>query len=355
MAWPRYLHDYMRELERAESWRDFERRFMELAREEQGRADVITKGETLRRMDKLLRASCNYQKHPEVWVNRENPEQRNYCLLETPPHGIWNYCSRGISENFFERVRLCVAEAGRALPDYPKGTDPEDFWLHQLYLDLLRNNSDLLFCGTKEGGMILSVCVASATFCARLERRAIQQSEPGGQRLPSQPIEPSTLETTEGPRPVDQDENLRNAILAKKARIAEIERTLDRPPLTEYRGQPVHGGQNWRLQLEEERQHLIMAVKELEAEQKLGVFSPAQNTDKTANGEESKPASGMTRKAVLMPLLTKNNFSVHDWARQAGVDWHTADDYLNGKTKPYQSTLGKLAAALKAKVEDMPA
>jgi hypothetical protein len=62
-------------------------------------------------------------------------------------------------------------------------------------------------------------------------------------------------------------ENLRGAILKKKARIAEIERILNRPPVTEYRGQPVHGGQGWRLRLEEERQHLLLAAAELEGEQ----------------------------------------------------------------------------------------
>jgi hypothetical protein len=61
-----------------------------------------------------------------------------------------------------------------------------------------------------------------------------------------------------------------------------------------------------------------------------------------------------TRKAVLMPLLAKKHFSVHDWANAADVDWHTADNYLNGKTKPYQSTIGKLARALDTDVEDMP-
>jgi len=182
MDWQEYLNNYMREQERAYSWRDFQVRFMALAREEQGRpdgADVITKGETLRRLDQALRASCDYERHPEVWVNRENPEQRHFYLLDTPPHGVWSYANDGISENFLERVRLCVAEAGRALPDYPKGADPEDFWLHRLYLDLLRNNSDLLFCTRKEGGMILSICVASATFCARLERQALAHAENG--------------------------------------------------------------------------------------------------------------------------------------------------------------------------------
>jgi hypothetical protein len=65
---------------------------------------------------------------------------------------------------------------------------------------------------------------------------------------------------------IDQRENLRDAILKKKARIVEIERILNRPPLTEHRGRPVHSGQNWRLRLEEERQHLTIAVEELEAE-----------------------------------------------------------------------------------------
>jgi hypothetical protein len=152
-------------------WCSLQNRFMELAREEQGRRAVITKGETLQRIDRVLRASCTYKEHPEGW-------ERGTCLLNTPQHGIWNYTNDGISENFFERVRLCVTEAGRALPDYPKGADPEDFWLDRLYLDLLKNRSDLLFCASKKGGMILSACVASATFCSRLQRKALQESEP---------------------------------------------------------------------------------------------------------------------------------------------------------------------------------
>ncbi len=67
-------------------------------------------------------------------------------------------------------------------------------------------------------------------------------------------------------QPVDQRENLRDAILKRKSRIAEIERILNRPPLAEHRGRPVHGGENWRLRLEEEKQHGLIAVAELEAE-----------------------------------------------------------------------------------------
>lgn len=191
----------------ADQWRVFQNRFMDLACEEQGRgqADVITKGGTLRRMDRVLRVHCDYKDYPErVFVAEEvrsfykslgveltsedlskiEAKTLEWAALEkkaglkAPETGRWMFVTGGVSENFRERVRLCVAEAGRALPDYPKGTDPEDFWLHRLWLDLLKNNSDSLFCASKEGGMILSVCVASATFCARLEREALQQSEP---------------------------------------------------------------------------------------------------------------------------------------------------------------------------------
>jgi len=200
-------HEYLQLL------RGFESRFLGLAREEQGRVDVITNGKTVQMMDKVLRAHCDYKEHPEVW-ELGKPEQGLVCLLKTPPHGVWKY-GDGISENFLERVRLCVREAGRALPDYPKGANSEDFWLHRLYFDLLENKSDLLFCASKEGGIIFSVCVASATFCARLERKTLELVESRAQQAPAQRV-------CESGSSFDPNENLRDAVLTKKARIAEI-------------------------------------------------------------------------------------------------------------------------------------
>ena len=98
-------------------------------------------------------------------------------MLKAPETCLW-IVSDGVSENFQERFRALAARAGVAL-GCPKDTDAEDFWLHRLYLDLVENNSDQLFAASKEGGVILRVCVASATFCARLERKALEQSEPG--------------------------------------------------------------------------------------------------------------------------------------------------------------------------------
>jgi hypothetical protein len=280
------------------SWKDFRERFIGLAREEQGRAVVVTEGEALRTINKLVRASCNYGEHPEVWETGK-PEQGCFCLLETPPYGVWGY-SDGMSENFLERVRLCVAEAGRALPDYPKGTDAEEFWLHRLYLNLVKHNSDQLFAASQEGGMIVSVCVASATFCSRLEREALEDEHSSKQLgAPSQQIERGTTEAMGrlGQSPFDQGESLRNAILYKGARIAEVERILNRPPLTEYRGQPVHGGQNWRLRLEEERQHLLIAISELESE--LERLSQAGVSSGSSAPTTSDPQSNAPKSEVF--------------------------------------------------------
>jgi hypothetical protein len=78
----------------------------------------------------------------------------------------------GVSENFLERFRTLAARAGAALGS-PKDTDPEDFWLHRLYLDLREHNSDQLFAASEAGGAIRRVCVASSTFCSRLERKRV--------------------------------------------------------------------------------------------------------------------------------------------------------------------------------------
>lgn len=237
-------------------WQEFHNRFMQIANEEERIERAAPK-------DRLLRAYCDYKEHPEIFLEKGKPEQGRFCLLKAPETGLW-MLSDGVNENFQERFRTLAARAGVTLGS-PKGTDPEDFWLHRLYLDLRENNSDQLFAASNEGGVILRICEASATYCARVERKAVTGEKP----LPTS-------------QPVDQRENLGNGILKKKARIVEIERILNRAPLTEYRGQPVHGGQNSRLRLEEERQHLLIAVAELEKELERSTAPRAQSDDASA-------------------------------------------------------------------------
>jgi hypothetical protein len=145
-------------------WKYFGNEFEQRAYEEEGI-------ERAARKDRLLRAHCDYKKHPEIWAEKGKPGQGFFCLLEAPETGLW-MLSDGVNENFLERFRTLAARAGRALGP-PKGSDAEDIWLHRLYRDLLEHNSDQLFAASDEGGMIRRVCVASATLCARLERKAI--------------------------------------------------------------------------------------------------------------------------------------------------------------------------------------
>jgi hypothetical protein len=60
------------------------------------------------------------------------------------------------------------------------------------------------------------------------------------------------------------------------------------------------------------------------------------------------------RQAFVTPRLEKKGWSPLDWANHATVDFHTANDYLNGTTKPYNSTRSKLANALGVDIEKLP-
>jgi lambda repressor-like predicted transcriptional regulator len=71
------------------------------------------------------------------------------------------------------------------------------------------------------------------------------------------------------------------------------------------------------------------------------------------NGVKDESVARMT-KASLKALLKQKGLTTHGWATQAGVDFHTADDYLKSETKPYPDTLKKLADALDVKVELLP-
>lgn len=160
-------------------WKHFGNEFQQLAREQE-RPGMTRRNRRERTMmlgaDWLLYASVTYKKHPEILGERGKPEQGAFCLIKTPKCGLW-IVGGSVSENLQERFRALAWRAGVALTERfqraqtgsPKDIDPEEFWLHRLFLDLRENNSDHLFAESDEGGSILHVCEASATFCSRLE------------------------------------------------------------------------------------------------------------------------------------------------------------------------------------------
>ncbi len=176
----------------SDSWRRYRGVFQELANEER----TLLEGT---RKDSALRAYSTYGDRPEILgISRAAPsafvvvdktedplvetrlietgenEHGPFCLLKTPEFGVWTL-SKGPNENFQARFQVMATRAALDLGS-PPDAEPLDFWLHRLYFDLGKTGSDQLFAASAEGGIILNVCLASATFCARLEKRALEIS-----------------------------------------------------------------------------------------------------------------------------------------------------------------------------------
>jgi hypothetical protein len=90
------------------------------------------------------------------------------------------HLSAGVDEGFRARFEALAAKAGITLGAQVMNMPPLEFWLHALFENLLEHKSRELFAADKEsGGIILRVCEASATYCARLEKTALGQPTEG--------------------------------------------------------------------------------------------------------------------------------------------------------------------------------
>ena len=88
-------------------------------------------------------------------------------------HGQWQL-GGNLDEGLRERFDLLATKAGAALGSAPSA-EPRDLWLHYVFLDRLEQGSNLLFAAQKDdGGIVVRVCEASAIYCARLEKRAVE-------------------------------------------------------------------------------------------------------------------------------------------------------------------------------------
>jgi lambda repressor-like predicted transcriptional regulator len=299
-------------------WRKFHGEFQALAQEEQ------SKGAAQR--DRFIRAYCTYEQHPEVLhVRKEGqgafalsnsdgpiePVFGYFCLLKTPECGLWTL-SEGISENFQEQFRTLASRAGLALGP-SNGVVPEDVWLHKLFLDLLENKSDQLFAATQKGGVIHRVCVASATFCSRLERKSLE-SETGGEM---------------------RDQDMESVW---KAEIEVLERRLDD---WADKSRPEFRRMVERKQLLQRELNTLLEANRLRSQAAMA----AKGLHNTTGGE---------REAFVTAILARKGWSILDCANESGLDFHTVNGYLKGKTKPYRSTRKKMAEALGVAVDDLP-
>jgi len=144
----------VRSHDEAELWHDLHSKFVQLANEER----------------QLV------QQFVEATGRKDDPYLYAY---RTPESDRWKF-GGGIGEDLRERVRTLAAHAAVAL-GYQNGMNADGFWLHRLYHYLRDKNSKRLFERhilepSEEAGAIRRVCKASAAFCSRLERQAIESS-----------------------------------------------------------------------------------------------------------------------------------------------------------------------------------
>ena len=151
----------------AEEWRDFHNRFMHLADKQK----------------QIVRAT-----RLEGYCSFADPEFEGDCCVLPTLESAMLELSKGPDELLKARFEALATAAGKAL-GCKKDVQPLKFWLYSLFMHLRQTGSRHLFApmghGTvgvltveRAGGIITDVCEASAIFCSRLEKRALEQSEP---------------------------------------------------------------------------------------------------------------------------------------------------------------------------------
>jgi hypothetical protein len=118
------------------------------------------------------------------------------------------------------------------------------------------------------------------------------------------------------------------------------------------------GGPGEQASVEEAQRELSRLRARLECELATAASQAEEATGQAS--ENARPTSGHNtassaneRESCMRPLLERKGWSTHDWAIQSKVDFHTASDYLKGKTNPYASTRAKLAESLDIDVADL--
>jgi hypothetical protein len=108
---------------------------------------------------------------------RELRDRLNGTVIyqESGEFGSWSLAG-GATESLKARFELLATEAGIALGS-PPGIVPHVYWLDGLFVDLRENKSQhirIYNLDDAAGGVIERLLEASATYCARLDRRSLE-------------------------------------------------------------------------------------------------------------------------------------------------------------------------------------
>jgi lambda repressor-like predicted transcriptional regulator len=96
-------------------------------------------------------------------------------------------------------------------------------------------------------------------------------------------------------------------------------------------------------------------LKLAEAIAGLGEDGAIQATSQEARAAAPALLPQDKRKAVMQALLAERGWSINDLASHAGIDFHTANRFVEGSGKCYSSTRKKLADAFGMSVDKLPA
>jgi hypothetical protein len=113
----------------------------------------------------------------------------------------------------------------------------------------------------------------------------------------------------------DHQENLRQAINTRKAKIAEIDHALNQPVPASRPGQPIHVSPSSRLRLQEAKLHQLQAVAEME-QMLLRSAELAKQTNRDGTTKLNKTVTGSN----IDRLRKECGWSFNDLADSTGLD-----------------------------------
>lgn len=150
-------------------------------------------------------------------------------------------------------------------------------------------------------------------------------------------------------------------ILSEGAAGDEWQRHARRGCRFPFRRQALREQIRWHLERDSRQcwlkrfglEHECVRAKVLDSGTAPARAAEVRNPTNVVDAPISTPAS--CRRKAVQRILDQKGWSATDWAAEAQVDPHTAIDYLDGRTRPRQSSRVKMARALGVDVTDLPA
>jgi len=118
------------------------------------------------------------REHSRVWIQDSVRGLQDSChafVIFQEPGEFDGWIESSATESLQARFEWLATKAGIALGS-PLGMLPQTFWLQSLFLDLRANRSSHVQVYGETIGIIERLLEASAIYCARLDRRSLEEA-----------------------------------------------------------------------------------------------------------------------------------------------------------------------------------